>query len=231
MDGIITASDDIAKRYDHHDNVITVTNYPPKKWAELVVESKESSEIQLVYSGLLSEKRGILTIIEAVKAVPEEYDVVLKLGGRYEGDEFRDRVEAAAADTDRVELLGWLPSLRDVIELYYRSDVGLMCFQPEAKNLTYGAYRSNKLFQYMAAGIPVMVSDIGNWPEVVQKHDCGVVVTPKADKIAEALVAYINDPERREEHGANGKQAVIEQYNWEQQRNNFLEFYSRLTET
>lgn len=229
MDGIIAASEDIAARYEHHDNVVTVTNYPPKRWAELDYTPEPRERTHAVYCGLMSENRGILQLIEGIKQVPPEYDVVLKLGGRYESDEFQDRVEAAAANSERVELLGWLPTLRDVIELYYDSDIGLMCFQPEAQNLTHGVYRSNKMFQYMSAELPVIVSDIGNWPEVVENHESGVAVPPNPQEISKAIVEYIENPERRKRHGRNGRNAVMEHFTWEQQRDKLLGFYAALT--
>jgi len=227
-DGIIAASDDIAERYEHHNNVVSVTNYPQKKWAELDYSRGSSETIQLVYCGLLSENRGIIQIIEATKQLPEEYDVILKLGGKYESDEFQTKVENASEGSSRIELVGWLPTLQDVIELYYESDIGLMCFQPEAQNLVNGAYRSNKLFQYMTAGIPIIVSDIGNWPEVVEDNNCGLTVRPNPEGIASGIECLIDNPDRRRKYGKNGRSAAINKYTWKEQESKLLDFYAKL---
>lgn len=233
VDGVIAASADIAARFADHDNTVIVTNYPARRWAENAEETaltadEDGEGVQFVYCGLLSELRGIPTVIEAIEAVPEEHDVSLVIGGKYASEDDRRRIEQAARGTDRVELVGWLPSLAAVIDLFYESDVGVMCFEPEP-NKTHAAHRSNKLFQYMAARLPIIVSDVGNWTDVVEGNDCGIAVDPTdPERIAAAMTALVEDPDRRARFAENGHRAALETYNWETQRERLLGLYDRL---
>lgn len=238
VDGVVVASEDIARRFAGHENVITVTNYPRIQWAKRAAavgalpdpdgSGTQGEPVQFVYCGLLSEDRGIPTVIEAISRVPEAHDVRLVIGGKYESADDRRLIEREAAGNDRVELVGWQDTLDDVFDLLYESDVGVMCFLPDP-NKTYAAHRSNKLFWYMAAAIPIVVSDIGNWTDVVAGNDCGIPVDPlDPDAIAAAMTELVENPQRRAELGLNGHEAALESYNWEVQRDRLFDLYERL---
>ena len=246
-DGIVAASAGIAERFSDHPDVITVTNYPRVKWAERAAErgvvpdrtadgnqAEDESEqgddgpVRFVYCGLLSEDRGIPRLIDAIDRVPDEYDVELVVGGKYESEADERRIERKGNASDRVSLVGWQDTLADVFDLLYGSDVGVMVFAPDP-NKTRAAHRSNKLFWYMAATLPIVVSDIGNWTEVVENAGCGVPVDPlDTDAIAAAMADLAENPEKRRELGAAGHDAALSTYNWEVQRDRLFDLYERL---
>lgn len=248
-DGIVAASADIAERFEDHPDVITVTNYPRVKWAERaqergvvpgvgaddggsVTDGEDRDErddlVRFVYCGLLSEDRGIPRLIDAIERVPDEHDVELVIGGKYESERDERLIEHKGREAERVSLVGWQDTLSDVFDLLYDSDVGMMVFKPDP-NKTRAAHRSNKLFWYMAAALPIVVSDIGNWTEVVDDADCGIPVDPlDTDKIAATMADLASNPERRRELGAAGHDAALSTYNWEVQRDRLFDLYERL---
>jgi glycosyltransferase involved in cell wall biosynthesis len=231
VDELIVASPDVAERFADRENVTVVTNYPRRKWAEGTVPAEHidpdpDAPTELVYRGLPSEDRGIGTIIDAVERVPDDRDIRLSIGGKYGSDADREAIEPRIEQSDRVEFVEWFPSLAGMIDHFRDADIGLICFHP-APNKTNAAHRSNKLFQYMAAGLPIVVSDIGNWPTVVGEADCGVAVDPEDPAaVAEAITDLVDDPQRRAELGRNGHQAALDQYNWEAQEAKLLEVYA-----
>jgi len=243
-DGIVAASTDIAERFSDHSDVITVTNYPRVKWAERAQkrgvvpgtsdggESENGGEtngpVRFVYCGLLSEDRGIPRLIDAVEQVPEEHDVELVIGGKYESAEDERLIDRKGSGSERVSLVGWQDTLSDVFDLLYESDVGMMVFEPDP-NKTRAAHRSNKLFWYMAAALPIVVSDIGNWTEVVEDAECGIPVDPlDTEEIAATMADLAANPEKRRELGAAGHDAAVSTYNWEVQRDRLFDLYERL---
>jgi len=234
VDALVVASPDIGERFDGFDEVTTVTNYPMRKWAEgtdmdAKAERAADGETTVAYCGLLSEQRGILGLIEAVDRVPDKHDVSLVLGGTCESDAFEERLTDRVAQTDHVELRGWLPTLEDVIDMFRDADIGVYTFYSDP-NKTEAVHRSNKLFQYMAAGLPVVVSDIGDWRTMVDDVECGVTVDPEdPDAVAAALANMAADADRRVEFGRNGHEAALERYNWDTQRERLLDLYGRLT--
>jgi len=230
VDEVVTASPDIAERFDGADPTV-VTNYPQRRWAEETdhddIEPDDDGTTRLVYRGLLSENRGLHMLIDAVERIPDDYDVTLSIGGRYGSDDERAAIERHIDAADRVEFVEWFPTLEGMIDHFRAADIGVMCFHPDP-NKTDAVHRSNKLFQYMSAGLPVVVSDIGNWGELVAEVGCGVAVEPQdTDALADTLVELVDDPDRRASMGRTGHQAALERFNWESEQAKLLDLYDR----
>ena len=86
-----------------------------------------------------------------------------------------------------------------------------------------------KLFEYMAAGIPVVASDFPLFRNIVEGADCGLLVDPKSPKqIAEAIDWLIDHPEDAERMGANGKRAARDTYNWHGEARKLTTLYEKL---
>jgi glycosyltransferase involved in cell wall biosynthesis len=67
----------------------------------------------------------------------------------------------------------------------------------------------NKVFDYMAAGRPVILAIDGVIREVVEAADGGITVPPgDADALAEAIGALAQNPQRRQDLGRNGRRYV-----------------------
>jgi glycosyltransferase involved in cell wall biosynthesis len=81
----------------------------------------------------------------------------------------------------------------------------------------------------MAAALPIVVSDIGNWTEVVEGADCGIPVDPlDTEEIAAVMSDLAADPGKRRELGAAGHEAALTTYNWEVQCDRLFDLYERL---
>jgi L-malate glycosyltransferase len=71
------------------------------------------------------------------------------------------------------------------------------------------------LLEGMAAGVPVVATDVGEVRALVD-GGCGSVCEPNApDALASLLLAYARDPERRRSEGAAGRARVIANYSGE----------------
>jgi glycosyltransferase involved in cell wall biosynthesis len=76
---------------------------------------------------------------------------------------------------------------------------------------------ANKLFDYMAAGLPVVAVDVPPMRRVLDETDAGVLYPPDdVGALAGGIVELLNDPPRRERLGANGRRAVMTRYSWRQ---------------
>jgi glycosyltransferase involved in cell wall biosynthesis len=72
-----------------------------------------------------------------------------------------------------------------------------------------------KLFEYMALGLPVVVSDFPLWRAVVEDAGCGFAVDPtNVDAVAQALRWMHENPEKAKQMGERGRQTVLSKYNW-----------------
>lgn len=72
-----------------------------------------------------------------------------------------------------------------------------------------------KLFEYMALGLPVVVSDFPLWRSVVDAAACGLAVDPtNPAAVATALRWMLEHPEDARRMGERGRQTVIQKHNW-----------------
>ncbi|MGB2889222.1 MAG: glycosyltransferase family 4 protein [Candidatus Acidiferrales bacterium] len=75
---------------------------------------------------------------------------------------------------------------------------------------------SNKLFHYMAAGIPVLSTDMVPTRRILEEVGCGRIIPEESSypEIAEVILRLKNSPEKLAAMGQRGRQAVLEKYNW-----------------
>jgi len=89
----------------------------------------------------------------------------------------------------------------------------------------------NKLFEAMAAGVPVVASDLPGMAGIVRESGAGELVDPvDPDAIARAITRILDAPaDEREAYGRRALAAAHEAYNWERQMDLLLAEYGRLT--
>ena len=80
-----------------------------------------------------------------------------------------------------------------------------------------------------ACGKPVIVSNVGGLPEVVEHGKTGFIVEARNHiALAEVLEKLINKPELRNEMGANGRKRVVKEFNWSDSVTQMISIYNSL---
>ena len=104
-----------------------------------------------------------------------------------------------------------------------KARVGLLLFQPDPNHME--SY-PNKLFEYMAAGRPVITSDFPFWRQFVSELGTGLMVDPKDPQaIAEAISWILDHPREAEAMGERGRAAVMERFTWEREADKLVGLY------
>lgn len=86
-----------------------------------------------------------------------------------------------------------------------------------------------KLFEYMAAGKPVVASQAGQIAEVIQDGVNGLLVEPgDVEGFANAILVILNDPRKREFLGRNARRQAVEQHSWERYVERLEEVYTSI---
>lgn len=103
---------------------------------------------------------------------------------------------------DRIEFLGLRSDARDIMS---GADIGILCSHEEGF--------SNAILECMAAGLPMVVTDVGGNREAVVDGESGFVVPARdPEAMADALRLLIDDPRLREKFGAAGAGRVRENF-------------------
>lgn len=177
--------------------------------------------LRVVYSGHFFAFRGLDMVLHAVAdARGRGADVRLTLaGGEGRGDEqMLERLQAASARLgidDAVETPGWVTP-EDVPGFLARFDVGVIANEVSEHTET---TIPGKLFEYMAAGLIVISSDLAPVRRIVQQEAVGYIFRPyDADALCECLLAVADlSAEQRQAMRARSWEAARSTYNWEQQ--------------
>jgi glycosyltransferase involved in cell wall biosynthesis len=227
--GLIAATPTIATRFHSiNPNTVVVHNFPmldeiapnaPVPWKE--------RPPAVAYIGSISERRGIREILQALALLPSDNPAQMMLAGPFSPAELR---------TDLMRLPVWarVKYLRvldrpSVASLLSRVRVGLLMLQPEPN---FCNAMPIKLFEYMAAGIPVIASDFPLWRQIIGEAGCGLLVDPQdPHAIARGMEYMLNHDAEAEAMGRRGRQAACELYNWTSEERVLLKFYSELLET
>jgi glycosyltransferase involved in cell wall biosynthesis len=83
-----------------------------------------------------------------------------------------------------------------------------------------------KLFEYMAAGLPIVTSDLPNQTKIVGDAHAGVLARPEEpDTFVDALAHLVGNRHYGYQLGRNGQRAFLERHCWESQMPPLLRFY------
>jgi glycosyltransferase involved in cell wall biosynthesis len=204
-----------------------VLNYPRLEGfaaLETLRRSWPRDRIRLLYTGNLSFDRGALNLVAVLNRLGA--DAELSVVGRCWEDEAA-AMHRAAAKPERLHLVGvgstFLPFSR-ILESYREPwTAALALFQDtphsREKEIT-------KLFEYMAAGLPIVCSHFPVWRELVEGNGCGICVDPEDPEAAACAVRWLHaHPEEAARMGEAGRRAVAERYNWDKAAENLLGLY------
>jgi len=223
FDGIVTATPTITARFPSKKTV-TVQNFPMLD--ELMPpESQPFSERppHVAYIGGITEIRGAKEMVRALEYVANE-EVRLQLGGNFMPKGLEDEVKRLPG-WSRVVAHGWVDR-GTVANLLGGVRGALVLFHPVPNHIN---AQPNKLFEYMAAGLPVVASNFPLWREIVEGNHCGICVDPLDPKaIAEAIEFLVTHPEEARKMGENGRRAVVTKYNWDSEAEKLLSLYREL---
>ncbi len=223
-DAVVTADSFVAGQF-RPGTATVVANFPVLATVEAArrirARTPRRSGRIVAYLGVLTKERGLYRMLEAVERCPDE--VRLLLMGRFVTAEEEARVRACR----RAVCLGMLP-LDEALAEVMGADVGMALFEP-VPGLYYAGENTNKLFEYMACGVPVIASRFPNLQRFVDTHACGLSVDPMStDEVVAALGRVLDDTDFATRLGANGRRAVEEIYNWEREGEKLVGIYRRL---
>lgn len=142
----------------------------------------------LVFMGHLLEKQGVQLVLQALpqllKRLPDLRFVIIG-GGRY-----RDALERLARDTGVAERCFFLGRMEDHAELERRIASSCVAVAPYIRALdTWTAYADpGKVKEYLACGVPVVLTDVPWNARAIEQAGCGTVIEASVPAMVEAVL-------------------------------------------
>lgn len=224
MTAFVAATPAISRRFPG-DRTVVVQNFPLLDEFPGVGNAPQYAQRHpwVVYAGGLTRIRGVREMVRAMELV--SYPAVkLKLAGTFDSPELEREVRSLRG-WERVDFLGWVQRTA-MVKLLTRARIGLVLFHPVPNHFE---ARPTKLFEYMAAGLPVIASNFPLWRQIVDDTGCGLVVNPlEPEAIARAIDHLCANPDEAQRMGERGRKAVEQRYNWDVEGAELLRMYRRL---
>lgn len=176
----------------------------------------------LLYQGGIQVGRGLDKLIEAAPHFKE--GTVVLIGDGKIKQELQNKVDELNLH-HKVKFLPKVP-LKDLPKYTRNAYLGFQVLN----NVCFNHYSasSNKLFEYMMAGVPVVACDFPEIKRVVEGERTGICIDSHIpEQIASAVNHLLEDKKLRNELSENSKSAS-EKYNWQEEMDHFLQVYKNV---
>ena len=178
------------------------------------IERKEfkTDKFRMLYVGGINYHRGIQYVIQAIsllkkKGVEVHFDLVGD--GSYLGDIRRLINELRVQDNVTVH---GFKHYTQICDIYEAANVALI---PHVKSGHTDNTIPHKIFQYLYAGIPMIVSNCDPLVRIVNETRGGESYRfDHPEELAEIIARLYSHPEQLNNYILHGRQAVIDKYNW-----------------
>lgn len=194
LKNVITVSESISEYYEekYKVNVSVIRNLPLQKTN---IESNEfplPEKPFLIYQGALNANRGIELMIETMQYLA---DYQLLIVGDGDLSELLNRKVSELKLLDRIQFTGRI-NFQDV-SFYTKKAVLGLSFE-EDMGLNYRYALPNKMFDYIQANIPVLVSDLPEMKKIIQEFEIGEVLKIREpQKIAVQVKTIVEEKNKK----------------------------------
>jgi len=217
VDYFITTSNSYKNYFESNYNVEgihKVMNCPPVLNREKLIDYREKfnwkdTDFIAIYQGLMNPGRGLHLLIEAIKDCPDNIKLIFLGYGTLE-----EKLKQQTKDLALEHKIKFVEKVHpdNLIGYTMAADLGVNLL--ENINLNKKLASTNKLFEYIHANLPVLVTNTPENQYVLEKYDVGFYVENTIESLCENLIKAANS--NRTELKENCKIAVKE-FNWENQ--------------
>lgn len=187
-----------------------------------MISNSEDNDFTVGYIGSLVEGRNLLTIINTVGELEKE-GIRLIIGGF---GPLEDTIKNKTMKYKNISFIGWIP-YKEVLKLENSFHVMIHTTDPE--NLSQKWVSPNKLFESMALGKPIIVSESTLSAIRVGMLKCGLIVKYGSEMdLRGAILKLKNNKNLAKELGKRGKEEFSRDWNWDVIEKKLLEAYPKI---
>ena len=160
-------------------------------------------------------------LVDVAEKVKDLKDIVFLTVGK---GELLEQIQAICAEKglDCVKFLGFRS---DVEKILMCSDIGLLF----TNSKVHAEGISNSIMESMAAGLPVIATDGGGTPEIIEDKKSGFIVAPGDSEAAATMVRRLySDEGLRKEIGNNAKARIKSDFTLDSMTEKYRQFYNSL---
>lgn len=229
-DAVITVTESIAEYLAKIYNIKTPSVIRNSQPYEIVDKTNKFKEILnlpedskiAVYVGRITFNRGLENLILSARHLSPKSLIVLMGNG---SEPYIEQLESLIKDNSLQEKVFILPPVlsSEVSNYVASADIGVIPTPNVCLSYYFGA--SNKLFHYMMAGLPILVSDHPEKRRIVIDNEIGDVFDPdNPENIAKQINKILDDQNLNKMYSKNSFKSALT-YNWENEERKLVELY------
>jgi glycosyltransferase involved in cell wall biosynthesis len=218
-----------------------VRRFPPPRFDTVVVRNFADRELEkdratdyggrqpacISIASQYVDNGSLLLVDVAAIVVRRRPGVRFYIADRFPSQQLRASVLARIHEADLDENVVLIPNVAapDIMRTLNRGTIGLaLDLDVPHRRLALPI----KLFEFMAAGLPIVASDLPNSRSFVAGAQCGILVRPgDAGSFADAICKLVDDPQLAQSLGANGLNAFRSELNWGAEVKKLAPLYER----
>jgi glycosyltransferase involved in cell wall biosynthesis len=211
------------------DDVTIVKSFPDLNRFKTIPADqsvRKSFQYLVGYVGIMGNQDGVDILVQAMAHMVHDLkrtDIGCLIIGSGAELENLKKLAVDLKVTSHVTFTGYL-SGHDLLSNLCALDIGVI---PDPPNACNDKLSMNKVFEYMALGLPFVQFDLAQARS--EAGDAGFVAkTPDAQGLAEAMIELLEDGPARERMSALGKARAAKEFSWETERIKLVEAYGKL---
>ncbi|NOR87496.1 MAG: glycosyltransferase [Bacteroidales bacterium] len=233
VNGVITVIEEAKQRLVNFgtskDKIIVASNTIDLESFQLPKIQKTLHDFSIIYSGGVNEHRGLHIVLQALKNLKDKgikIHLVIVGGGNYMNT-LKEMAKDLHLENQLIDL-GW-KSYQEMMEKIVSAQVLII---PHLRSEHTDATIPNKLFQYMYAQKPLLVSNCTPLKRIVEKENAGIVYEDRnADDLAVKIQDIYQDYEKYLASSIKNKLTVEERYHWGVEAGKLNLFYENIQKT
>ena len=193
-----------------------------KSYEKNIYFKTNDDSLKIFFSGGYHEERCLIQFLEALKLIENKlnYQVVICGKGYNDWEKKREIYK-----NSKINFYGLL-DYRDCLEICKKADVSIVLYTKNNKNNH--SVRSNRLFESINIGTPVIVSNFGEWLSFISKYSIGLAVDPSSpESISRALLEIFYDRNNNQMYGSLCKN-MQGKFSWEKENIHLIEGINKL---
>ncbi|MCK9312281.1 MAG: glycosyltransferase family 4 protein [Bacteroidales bacterium] len=197
--------------------------FKPSEREDIQLKGVCPTDVVAVFTGAHGIANGLDAVLDAAKVLLTKGRSDIKLCFIGDG-KLKPSMIQRAKDEDLTNCLFFDPVSKLVLnKIVSSADIGLMVLA-NVPAFYYGT-SPNKFFDYISSGLPVLNNYPGWLADIIEEHNCGVVVEPNNPEVfAEGLIKLADNPELRKECGKNSRKLAEAQFDRNELGEQFVDF-------
>jgi glycosyltransferase involved in cell wall biosynthesis len=223
----------VAPSYDsgftnRHFRKMYFRNFATLELVEGVQDDYRSRPTAAIFTGSQYVNNGTLLYLDVAErckdVIPE---VKFYMTDRFGGSPFRQQV-VDAIEKRKLNNVEFVPNVKPH-ELMQTMNRATIAVSPSLRVPQQVKGFHTKLYEYMAASLPMVASDLPHETQLISNNSCGILAQPEnPQSFADAIIRLARDREYAFTLGKNGQTAFKEKYSWESELPKLLAFYDQI---